>query len=614
MEASDIKLYSRVTNEPLSGSKLLLMDGELRRLKDRVYKLEVELAFLKSKLGIPAAPAQPQAKRPQAAQEAQAPQAAQPSPAAQPRPTADQAPGASFGPTIVPAGGDRLEENIVGTWFPRIGALAILIAAGFAFKYAIDRGLIGPSGRVVIGLLTGLAFIAWGNWAKRRGWERYAQAVTAGGIALLYLSILAAFHLYGLIGPGVAFLFLSLITALNVALAYRYDAEALAVLAVFGAFINPFLVSTEPGNPGALYLYVVLVDVGVVVLASMKGWKVLEFEAFGGTWIAFLAGVDEASLALAFPAATIFFSFFLVVPFIRSYLVKEPVDEVDLWILVPNAFIYLFVGLYLLRGDESEWRSPFVLSLAVAHLIAGLLIEKDRKLLKMSQLGLSILFFTAWVPIQFDGFLVTTAWALKGVVLIALGRLYSNTQTTRAGMAVVGLGFIGTLLMLEGRFDPPRLLFSIDAANVLVTVLATYGVAWMLQQSGEAEDKQLSTAWSIAASILTVGWLSAEISVSLRSEVESQRQVFHFALSATWTAYATAILIVGVATRTKWARLFGAGLLGLTLAKMATVDLWTLEAGHRILAFMGMGMVLLLTSLMYHRFKEFLLGEASPQE
>ena len=44
-----------------------------------------------------------------------------------------------------------IEESVVGTWFPRLGALALLLGAGFGFRYAVDRGWIGPGARVAVG-------------------------------------------------------------------------------------------------------------------------------------------------------------------------------------------------------------------------------------------------------------------------------------------------------------------------------------------------------------------------------------------------------------------------------------------------------------------------------
>src|SRR5687768_3338687 len=83
----------------------------------------------------------------------------------------------------------RNEANVVGAWLARAGVLAILIGAGFAFKYGIDRGVIGPIARVMIGLAAGAGFVVWGEVARRKTWDLFAQALTAGGLALSYLSV-----------------------------------------------------------------------------------------------------------------------------------------------------------------------------------------------------------------------------------------------------------------------------------------------------------------------------------------------------------------------------------------------------------------------------------------
>jgi uncharacterized membrane protein len=41
---------------------------------------------------------------------------------------------------------------------------------------------------------------------------------------------------------------------------------------------------------------------------------------------------------------------------------------------------------------------------------------------------------------------------------------------------------------------------------------------------------------------------------------------------------------------------------------MLVVDLWTLSTGERVLAFIGVGCLLLACSLMYHRFKDMIFG------
>ena len=88
--------------------------------------------------------------------------------------------------------GPSIEDSVVGTWFARLGVLALLIGAAFGYRYAVDQGLIGPEARVALGVVGGTALLAWGHFARSKGWTNFAHALSGGGVAILYLSVLAA--------------------------------------------------------------------------------------------------------------------------------------------------------------------------------------------------------------------------------------------------------------------------------------------------------------------------------------------------------------------------------------------------------------------------------------
>jgi uncharacterized membrane protein len=50
------------------------------------------------------------------------------------------------------------------------------------------------------------------------------------------------------------------------------------------------------------------------------------------------------------------------------------------------------------------------------------------------------------------------------------------------------------------------------------------------------------------------------------------------------------------------------GLLAVVMVKLVVLDLWLLPTLYRTLAFVGLGLVLMLCSLMYHRLLPKLLG------
>lgn len=59
-----------------------------------------------------------------------------------------------------------LEEILAGKWLTWVGALAVIIGAGFGFKYAVENGWLDPSRRVILGLLVGLFSFGGGAFAN----------------------------------------------------------------------------------------------------------------------------------------------------------------------------------------------------------------------------------------------------------------------------------------------------------------------------------------------------------------------------------------------------------------------------------------------------------------
>jgi uncharacterized membrane protein len=165
----------------------------------------------------------------------------------------------SFGYTAEGATVDErsLESRIGSQWFNRIAIAAVLIAAAWFLKLAMDNHWIGPMGRVLIGLAAGAGLIVWSERFRSRGFAVFSYSLKAAGSGTLYLSLWAAFSLYQLIPSGVAFVAMILVTAFNGYMAWFQDAELLGLYAIAGALSTPLLVSTggEPRN-NTLQLYV----------------------------------------------------------------------------------------------------------------------------------------------------------------------------------------------------------------------------------------------------------------------------------------------------------------------------------------------------------------------
>ncbi|MDQ6708617.1 MAG: DUF2339 domain-containing protein, partial [Acidobacteriota bacterium] len=171
----------------------------------------------------------------------------------------------------------RLETQVGLTWINRVGAITLVLGAGFFFKHAIDSHWIGEMERILLGIVAGCGGIGAADLLWRRDQKIFAQGISGTGIAILYLSFYAAYAFYHIVPFSPAFLLMALTTALAAALALRYDAEAIAAVGLFGGYITPVLLSDGLDRPWFFFSYLLLLNAGAVSIARWRKWRGLEW-------------------------------------------------------------------------------------------------------------------------------------------------------------------------------------------------------------------------------------------------------------------------------------------------------------------------------------------------
>jgi uncharacterized membrane protein len=173
------------------------------------------------------------------------------------------------------AGAVDFERRFAGHGLLYVGVLILLLGVSFFLRYAFENEWVGPWGRVGLGLLGGLALIRVGLALDTRGLPAFGRVIAGAGLAILYLSIYAALVFYDLIGRGAAFAFMVLVTAAAAGLADRRRAQSLAIVAVGGGFLTPFLVGGDRDAQLALFTYDALLVAGTLILAGRHQWPLL---------------------------------------------------------------------------------------------------------------------------------------------------------------------------------------------------------------------------------------------------------------------------------------------------------------------------------------------------
>jgi hypothetical protein len=130
----------------------------------------------------------------------------------------------------------------------------------------------------------------WGEPAEARA-SNVSQALAAAGAATIFASVYAAYQLYGLLPPTLAFPLLALTAAATVLMSLQHG-PFVAVLGLAGAFAVPAMVSSEQPSAFALFAYLVLVGAGSLALLRHRAWWWL-------AWIALAGSIGWALLWLA---------------------------------------------------------------------------------------------------------------------------------------------------------------------------------------------------------------------------------------------------------------------------------------------------------------------------
>lgn len=336
------------------------------------------------------------------------------------------------------------EDTVGKRWMTWVGALALFLSCGFFLKHAFDSGWIGPTGRVILGLFSGCVLLFLGDNFLRKRMSALGQGLMGAGLAILYVSIFAAFSIYKLMPQSVAFGTMVIVTTAGMCLAVFHNAMPLGFLAVLGGFLTPPMLSTGRDPRDALFAYMLLLDLGVLGVAFFKTWRPLSVLAFAGSWLLFAGWYinfhKDSALVPTLVWASIFYLIFLLIPFVYKFRKKEATTIEQFGLSLSNAVVAFTIFYILLYKDYKHALGFMSVTMSASYLILAYLtrtrIPGDKKAL-FGFAGMCVVFLTLAVPLHLKFHGVTMAWSIEGPVLVFLGYLFRYRPVRIAGMAVL---------------------------------------------------------------------------------------------------------------------------------------------------------------------------------
>jgi len=546
-----------------------------------------------------------------------------------------------FASSAAPKSADdrSLESRIGSQWFNRIGILAVLIGMAWFLKLAIDNHWIGPLGRVLIGLVAGAGLIAWSERFRTRGYAAFSYSLKAIGSGVLYLSLWAAFSLFHLLPASAAFAAMILVTAFNGFMAWVQDAELLALYAIVGGLSTPLLLSTGENHEVALFSYLLLMDIAVLVLVALRPWSRLLFGSFTGTalivtgwWIADYS--DSQAARTAFFVACFFLIFALAPRLVRvkETVNGEPMTDPQGWdalalVLLPVANAAIgFIAFYgLLDRPETQWAGPW-LAVAFAAFYLVLLrlpaigrLRASSPVLDSLHLAAAVVFLTIAIPLKAKGRWLTIGWLVEGAALLWVAIRVKSTLLRVLALGCLVLGLVALLTVNPTASATP--IFNQRFGTWCVAIAVFIFVALLAnrastdQASGQSPESMqawqtltIVAALAVNALILIAVsleinsfWSVRETSAQWASQYELHKMYAQFSYSAWFMFYGAILLAAGFARRSAFLRWQGLILLAVSVGKVFLVDMSELSQGYRILSFLGLGALLLGVSFVYQR-------------
>ena len=340
----------------------------------------------------------------------------------------------------------------------RIGVVIMFFGVAFLLKYFAEHFTVSIELRLaaVAGFAVALIVLGLRLAAAR---PAYGLSLQGAGAGILYLTIYAAFRLYGVLPEAPAIVLLVVVAALTIGLAVRADSQPLAALAVAGGFLAPVLVGND-GDPLLLFGYFAVLNAAIFALAWSKSWRALNAVGFVFTFVLGSAWGREfhaaAHYAIVQPFLALFFVFYVGIAILNVRrappTTRDPVDG-----LLVSAFRWpasrckqrsCTNTTMASRGARSRSRR----SMPFSSWRRASTRSRDIRCSPARCAALAVIFATVAIPFAFDDRYTAAIWAVEAAGVYWIG-VRQNVPFARAFalLVEVGAGILFAISAPPGR-------------------------------------------------------------------------------------------------------------------------------------------------------------------
>lgn len=414
-----------------------------------------------------------------------------------------------------PAAPDWLQTTLQrwvfgGNPLVKIGVLILFLGLAFLLRYAAAHAVLPVEYRYagVGASAIGLLLMGW-RWRRRA--DKYGLILQGAGVAVMYLTTLAAMKLHPLIEPAAGLVLLIAVAGLAALLAIVQDALVLAIIGTLGGFAAPVLASTGGGNHVMLFSYLALLNLGIVSIAWFKAWRSLNLIGFtcsfglGAAWAA--RSYQPPLFASTEPFLLLLFGLYVLITclFARRTLagaadlsaqpyreqVRQAAGQVSYvdGTLVFGVPVLSFGMQYLLARDWAYGPAFSALGFGLTYLLlaAALLRHGGRRYLLLNEtlVALGVVFASLAIPLALEPEWTAAVWALEAAGVYWIGLRQQRWHARMFALLLLGGAAVHHLASLGQNVDARPVLDGPVLATLLLAISAgTMG--WLMVRVGAA--------------------------------------------------------------------------------------------------------------------------------
>jgi uncharacterized membrane protein len=395
--------------------------------------------------------------------------------------------------------------------------------------------------------------IGLGLRLARAGYDTYGNILTGGGLAALYISTYAAFSFYALIGRSVASITLIAITAAAAALSDRRRAQGMAIMAVSGGFLTPFLVGSGTDAQITLFSYVALLIAGTMVLSRRRDWPFMNLVSYGFTLFTLMAWAEIYYTPAKYLRTELFLTLYcmmFVAILQQTRRSSSGWRDLAVAVLTTAPVLYHFASIGILARH-----SVALLVYLILFALVGVLwsVRRNAGHIRVFVWVAALLPFLAWAEAH-----QTTTWILPAIAtLVALFGLPLVAQIDRvlrlgqplgrADLLLLHANALATFFSIWIVLSETRLSW-VPRIGLLLALIHAGLARWLHTRDWHAALHALAAAFSLLAAIIAVELDAAWI-------------------TAAWAAEGATVAWIGLRTRREWFRLAGLALLAVAAGR-----------------------------------------------